>query len=103
MRKTCGFAQIAQKIAQNQNFVSCATFAKNISGFAQIAQKKLRKSSQKKICAKIAQILRKRFNHFVETLSSTVLLSIDKAAGAEGGGCQGLGFFAQRINKGNFP
>ena len=28
-----------KKIAQNQNFVSFATFAKNISGFAQIAQK----------------------------------------------------------------
>ena len=54
-------------------------FAKNISGFAQIAQKKwrktaqnslrfMRKSSQKKIWAKIAQILRKRFSYFVETL-----------------------------------
>ena len=27
------------------------------------------KSSQKNICAKIAQILRKRFSHFVETLA----------------------------------
>ena len=35
--KTCDFAQISQKNCEN--FVSCATFAKNISGFAQIAQK----------------------------------------------------------------
>ena len=56
---------------------------KNISGFAQIAQKKLRKTAQnslrfmrkncakvrkKKFCAKIAQILRKKYSHFVETL-----------------------------------
>ena len=59
-RKTYGFAQIAQKnCARLKLIVSCATFAKNISGLAQIAQKnsakliafhaqKQRKSSQKK-------------------------------------------------------
>ena len=36
--KTCGFAQIAQKKLPKTKF-SRATFAKNISGFAQIAQK----------------------------------------------------------------
>ena len=79
LRKTCGFAQIAQ----NKNFVSCATFTKNISGFAQIAQKnsakprkthcvscaKIAQKFAKKICAKIAKNLRKRFSHFVETLA----------------------------------
>ena len=68
----------AKKIVQNQNFVSFATFAKNISGFSQIAQKKrkthcvlcakIAQKFAKKIYAKIAQILRKRFSHFVETL-----------------------------------
>ena len=63
--------------------ISMQKFEKNISGFAQIAQKKLRKTAQnslrfmrkncakvrkKKICAKIAQILRKKYSHFVETL-----------------------------------
>ena len=38
MRKTWGFAQ--NKLRKTKIFVSCATFAKNISGFAQIAQKK---------------------------------------------------------------
>jgi len=37
-------------------------------------EQKWRKSSQqKKICAKIAQILRKRFSHFVETLVSEMV------------------------------
>ena len=54
-------ANCAKKIAQNR--------AKLIAFHAQ----KKRKSSQKKICAKIAQILRKRFSHFVETLDQMVL------------------------------
>jgi len=71
---------LRKKIAQNENFVSCATFAKNIFGFSQIAQKIAQKSLRfmrknsakawKKSCAKIAQFLRKRFSHFVETLIS---------------------------------
>jgi len=40
---------------------------KNISGFAQIAPKKCEKFA-KKNCAKIAQVLRKNYSHFVETL-----------------------------------
>ena len=53
-------------------------FAKKISSFAQIAQKNSSKPRKliafhaqkfaKKICTKIAQILRKTFSHFVETL-----------------------------------
>ena len=64
---------------------------KNISGFAQFAQKKLRKTAQnslrfmrkncakvrkKKICAKIAHILRKKYNHFVETLIRYLLVCL---------------------------
>ena len=51
MRKTWGFAQ--NKLRKTKIFVSCATFAKNISGFAQIAQKNSAKVRKKKICAKI--------------------------------------------------
>ena len=52
LRKTCGFAQIAQKKLRKIKISFHAQhFAKNIIGFAQIAQ-----------------ILRKRFSHFVETL-----------------------------------
>ena len=49
--------KLRKKIAQN--------LAKLIAFHAQ----KERKSSQKKICAKIAKNLRKRFSHFVETLA----------------------------------
>ena len=56
LRKTCGFAQIAQKNSAKPRKTHCVLCAK-------IAQK-----FEKKICAKIAQILCKRFSHFVETL-----------------------------------
>ena len=83
MRNTSGFAQ--KKLRKTLSFHE-QKFAKNTTGFAQIAQiaqKKVRKTAQnslrfmrknsakvrkKKICAKIAQILRKKYRHFVETL-----------------------------------
>ena len=56
LRKTCGFAQklavlrkLRIKNVQNLNFVLCATFAKNISGFAQIGQKKIEQNRAKLI------------------------------------------------------
>jgi len=53
---------LRKKIAQNKNFVSCATFEKNISGFAQIAQKKSAKPCKTHYvsCAKIAQKFSKK-------------------------------------------
>ena len=69
-------------MAQNSFRFMCKNSQKNHSGFAQIAQKKLRKTLfvscakiRKKIIsgfaqfAKIAQILRKKYSHFVETLN----------------------------------
>ena len=68
---------------------------KNTTGFAQIAQKKVRKTAQnslrfmrknstkvrkKKICAKIAQILRKKYRYFVETLGGTEPLPLVNAS-----------------------
>ena len=56
-------------------------------GFAQISQKKLRKTHcvscakvRKKICAKVAQILRNKYSRFVETL----LPHIDTKIGFDG-------------------
>jgi len=70
LRKTCGFAQIAQKNCAKLKFRFMRnTRKKNISGFAQIAQNSLRfmrKNSakvRKKNLHEIAQILRKRFSH----------------------------------------
>jgi len=41
LRKTCGFAQISQKnLRKTKISFHAQHFAKNISGFAQIAQKK---------------------------------------------------------------
>ena len=84
LRKTCGFAQIAQKNCARLKF----RFMRNL----QLSQKifpvlrKLRKTHcvscakiaqkfTKKICAKIAQILRKRFSHFVETLGPEIVIT----------------------------
>ena len=67
--KICGFAQIAQKNSAKPHKTHCVSCAK-------IAQK-----FTKKICTKIAQILRKRFSHFVETLvidHHKFLVNIDK-------------------------
>ena len=81
------FAQSFAKVISRKidQFHFCETFAKNISGFAQIAQKNsakprkthcvscakiAQKFTKKKFGAKIAQIL-KRFSHFVETLAVT--------------------------------
>ena len=67
-------ANCAKKIAQNKNFVSCATFSKNISGFAQIAQKKIAQNSlrfMRKNSAKVRKFCAKDC-HFVETLDGTV-------------------------------
>ena len=90
MRNTSGFAQ--KNCAKLFSFHE-QKFAKNTTGFAQIAQKKVRKTAQKslrfmrknsakvrkkKICAKIAQILRKKYRHFVETLPETVHCSTKK-------------------------
>ena len=81
MRNTSGFAQ--KNCAKLFSFHE-QKFAKNTTGFAQIAQKNVRKTAQNslrfirknsakvrknKICAKIAQILRKKYRHFVETLA----------------------------------
>ena len=55
-------------------------FSRKIALFRKLRNKnsaKPRKSSQKKICAKIAQILRKRSSHFVETLSMCEAVDIN--------------------------
>ena len=49
-------------------FRFCANCSKKYRKTAQNLLRFMRKSSQKTFCAKIAQILRKRFTHFVETL-----------------------------------
>ena len=46
MRNTFGFAQIAQKNCVKLLSFHAQKFAKNISGFAKFAQKKLRKTAQ---------------------------------------------------------
>ena len=63
LRKTCSFVQ---KKLRKTKIRLIRKFHKNISGFAFHA--KIAQNFAKKICAKIAQILCKRFSHFVETL-----------------------------------
>ena len=83
MRNTSGFAQ--KNCAKLFSFHE-QKFAKNTTGFAQIAQNRakliafMRKNNakvrKKKICANFAQILRKKYRHFVETLKITFLVWI---------------------------
>ena len=79
-RKTCGFAQIMQKNCAKLKFCFIRNFRKKIYPILRKLRKKnsakprkthcvsCAKVRKKKFCAKIAQILRKRFSHFVETL-----------------------------------
>ena len=69
LRKTCGFAQIAQKNSAKPCKTHCVSCAKVAQKFA------------KKICAKIVQILRKRFSHFVETLGTQHLFKAEYGGG----------------------
>ena len=63
LRKTCGFAQIAQKKLRKTKILFLAQLSqKNISGFAQIAQKNSAKPRKTHCvsCAKIAQKFAKK-------------------------------------------
>ena len=84
MRKTCGFAQIAQKKLPKTKIPFHAQLSQKIFPVLRklrkiIAQNRAKliafhaQKFAKKICAKIAQILRKRFSHFVETQIQKIL------------------------------
>ena len=73
LHNTSGFAQIAQKKLRKTLFVSCAKIREKIfpvlrKNSLRFMRKNCAKVRKKKICAKIAQILRKKYSHFVETL-----------------------------------
>ena len=73
LRKTCGFAQIVQKTGPKLKFCFMCHFRKKYFRFCANCAKLIAFHAQKfaKIFfAKIAQILRKRFSHFLETLNT---------------------------------
>ena len=92
LHKTCGFAQIAQKNCAKLKFrfmrnfrkkyflfcTNCAkTLAQNRAKLIAFHAAKIAQKFAKKNFAKIAQILRKRFSHFVETLSGKVRNTVE--------------------------